>query len=257
MSRVYESLGYVEGASFQSEGDVLIGVIYIGLGEGRKPTVILLHGLPGLEKNFDIAYKLREMGWNVLISHYRGCWGSEGKYRFTGIPTDVKNAITYMKSKEFVDKEKIFLVGHSMGAWATIITAAQDKRVKGAVAISGGASSTEMPPTKISDRQSKHLDTLIAQRFLKGITLQEAIENSTRRSKELAPQDWVAKISPRPLLIIGGEQDATVSPDRVKALYEKAKQPKKLVIIKDADHVFTKKRKELVRTVTNWLKTQI
>ncbi|MDQ1280030.1 MAG: uncharacterized protein QG670_1292 [Thermoproteota archaeon] len=140
MSRIYESLGKIEGASFQSEGSTLIGVVYIGLGEGRKPSVVLLHGHPGLEKNTDIAYKLREMGWNVLMPHYRGCWGSEGKYSFTGIPSDVKNAITYLESKDFVDKEKIFLVGHSLGAWATVITTAQDKRIKGAVAIAGGTS---------------------------------------------------------------------------------------------------------------------
>lgn len=256
MSRLYESLGKIEGASFQSEGNVLIGVIYIGLGEGKKPTVILLHGHPGLEKNTDIAYKLREMGWNVLMPHYRGCWGSEGKYSFTGIPADVKNAITYMEQKDFVDNEKIFLVGHSLGAWATVITAAQDIRIKGAVAIAGGASSTDVPPTKISEQQKERFGTLIKQGFLKGITPQEAIEDSARRTKELAPQDWIAKISPRPLLLIGGEQDATVNPERVKALFEKAKQPKKLVLIKDADHVFTNKRRELVRTVTNWLKAQ-
>lgn len=73
MSKVYESLGSIEGASFRSEGESLIGVIYIGSGEGPKPTVLLLHGLPGLEKNVDIAYSLREMGWNVLLPHYRSC----------------------------------------------------------------------------------------------------------------------------------------------------------------------------------------
>lgn len=258
MSRVYESLGKIEGASFESEGVSLIGVIYVGLGEGKKPTVILLHGQPGLEKNTDIAYKLREMGWNVLMPHYRGCWGSEGKYRFTGIPTDVRNAITYIGLKDFVDKEKIFLVGHSLGAWATIITAAQDKRVKGAVAIAGGTSPTIFPQAKEAlEQQRERLDTLIKQKFLKDLTLQEAIEDSNIRMKRLAPQDWVAKISPRPLLIVGGEQDASVNPDRVKELFEKAKQPKKLVMIKGADHVFTSKRRELVRTVTKWLKAQL
>ena len=153
MSGVYESLGRIEGASFQSEGESLIGVTYIGLGEGNKPTVLLLHGLPGLEKNVDIAYALRNMGWNVLIPHYRGCWGSEGRYRFTGIPADVRNAITFVESKAYVDKEKIFLVGHSLGAWATVITAAQDKRVRGAVAIAGGAFQAETP-----DRRRDYLD---------------------------------------------------------------------------------------------------
>jgi hypothetical protein len=250
MSGVYESLGSIEGVSYLSEGELLIGVAYIGLGEGRKPTVFLLHGLPGLEKNVDIAYALREMGWNVLIPHYRGCWGSEGKYRFTSIPTDVKNAITCMLQRPYVDGENIFLVGHSLGAWAAIITSAQDKRVKGVVAIAGGATSSER-----SDRQRTYLHSLIRQGFLKNTTLQEALDDWERMAKELASQDWVEKISPRPFLIIGGEQDSTVAPDRVRAIFERAKEPKRLVIMEGADHVFTRKRKELVETVTSWLKT--
>jgi len=252
VSGVYESLGRIEGASFFSEGELLIGVTYIGLGEGKKPTVLLLHGLPGLEKNVDIAYALREMGWNVLIPHYRGCWGSGGKYRFTGIPADVKNAITFMESKPYVDKEKIFLVGHSLGAWATIITTAQDKRIKGAIAIAGGASQDEA-----SNRRREHLEALIRQGFLKQLTPEEALDDWARMGRELAPQDWAEKISPRPLLLIGGEQDATVTPERVRAVFDRAKEPKKLVMMKDADHVFTLKRRELVETVTDWLRAQI
>jgi pimeloyl-ACP methyl ester carboxylesterase len=251
MSRVFESLGSIEGAFFSSESESLIGTIYIGLGEGKKPTVILLHGLPGLEKNVDIAYALREMGWNVLLPHYRGCWGSEGRYRFSGIPIDVKNALTYMQSKPYVDKDRVFLVGHSMGAWASIITTAQDKRVRAAIAISGGAMTS-----MTSDRQKNYLGSLINQGFLKGISLEEALNDWARIGKELAPQDWVGEISPRPLLLIGGEKDAAVSPDSVKAVFEKAKEPKTIIIVNDADHVFTKKRKELVQVVTDWLRTQ-
>ena len=184
MSNVYESLGSIEGASFQSEGESLIGVTYIGVGHGRKPTVVLLHGLPGLEKNVDIAYALRKMGWNVLMPHYRGCWGSEGRYRFTGIPADVKNAVTLMESKPYVDAEKIFLVGHSLGAWAAIIATAQDRRVKGAVAIAGGAFREELP-----NQRRGYLESLIKQRFLKGLTLEEALEDWDMMRSELATQD--------------------------------------------------------------------
>lgn len=251
MSRRYEMLGGIEGTSIQSEGHLLIGTIYIGLGEGKRPTVLLLHGLPGFEKNADIAYALREMGWNVLIPHYRGCWGSEGPYRFTGIPTDVKNAITHMETKPYTDPKRIYLVGHSLGAWATIITTAQDPRVKGAVAIAGGATSAEVP-----DSIRTYLDNVIQQRFLKNITPQEAVEDWAKMGRQLAAQDWVAKISPRPLLMIGGELDATVTPDRVKAVFERAKEPKRLVMMEGADHVFTRKRRELVETVTAWLKAQ-
>jgi dipeptidyl aminopeptidase/acylaminoacyl peptidase len=245
-------LGGIEGTSFVSEGELCIATIYIGFGEGPRPTVLLLHGLPGFEKNVDIAYALREMGWNVMIPHYRGCWGSEGKYRFTGIPTDVKNAISLMETKPYVDKDKIFLVGHSLGAWATVVTTAQDNRVKGAVPIAGGIGSRE-----VTDRTRTYLTNLIEQKFLKRITLDEALEDTVKRGTELAPQDWIGKISPRPVFMIGGELDAAVSPDRIKALFDHAKDPKKMVIIKDADHVFTKKRRELVKTVTDWLKEQV
>ncbi len=245
-------LGGIEGTSFISEGELCIATIYIGFGEGPRPTVLLLHGLPGFEKNIDIAYELREIGWNVMIPHYRGCWGSEGKYRFTGIPTDVKNAISLMETKSYVDKDKIFLVGHSMGAWATIITTAQDKRVKGAVAIAGGSTSSEVP-----DRIKVYLDSVIKQKFLKGITVEEAIEDWVKMGQELAAQDWIGKISPRPLLLIGGSKDATVTPESVKEVYAKAKKPTELEIIEEADHVFTRHRKKLVKKVTGWLQSKI
>jgi pimeloyl-ACP methyl ester carboxylesterase len=254
MSRRYSILGNIEGTIIRSEGVDLLGTIYIGLGEGKRPTALLLHGLPGFEKNVDIAYGLRAMGWNVLLPHYRGCWGSEGNYRFTGVPTDVKNAITHMETKPYVDTEKIFLVGHSLGAWATIITTAQDPRVKGGVAIAGGLSPK---PTEAEARGNTHIKNLIEQKFLKNITFEEAVEDMIKRGKELASQDWIGKISPRPLLMIGGEQDEAATPERVKALYAYAKEPKKLVMIKDADHVFTKQRRKLVTTVTDWLREQV
>jgi len=254
MSRRYSRLGNIEGTIIKSEGVDLLGTIYIGVGEGKRPTALLLHGLPGFEKNVDIAYRLREMGWNVLIPHYKGCWGSDGNYRFTGIPTDVKNWITHIETKPYVNGEKIFLVGHSLGAWATIVTTAQDERVKGAVAISGGISNK---PTWAEAMGNSHVKNLIEQKFLKGITFEEAVEDMVVRGSELASQDWIGKISPRPLLMVGAELDEAATPDSVKALYEYAEEPKKLVMINDADHVFTKKRAELVNTVTDWLKEQV
>ena len=252
MSRRYEMLGGIEGTSFVSEGELCIATIYIGFGEGPRPTVLLLHGLPGFEKNVDIAYALREMGWNVMIPHYRGCWGSEGNYRFTGIPTDVKNAISLIETKPYVDTDKIYLVGHSMGAWATIITAAQDDRVKGAVAIAGGSTSIEVP-----DRIKVYLGNVIKQKFLKGVELEEAIEDWVKMGQELAAQDWVDKISPRPLLLIGGSKDATVTPERVKKVYSRAKKPTELEIVEGADHIFTWHRKILVEKVTSWLQSKL
>src|SRR3569833_2546426 len=65
-----------------SGGDLINGVLYTASGAGPHPTLLLLHGFPGNEQNLDLAQAVRRAGWNVLTLHYRGSWGSEGKFSF-------------------------------------------------------------------------------------------------------------------------------------------------------------------------------
>lgn len=44
----------------------LLSVLYTAEGDGVHPTVILLHGIPGCEQNFDLAQALRRVGFHVL-----------------------------------------------------------------------------------------------------------------------------------------------------------------------------------------------
>ena len=62
----------LDGVVFYSHGSKLLGGFYRAAGETPRPTVILLHGVPGVEKNLDLAYALRDAGWNCLYFHY-GC----------------------------------------------------------------------------------------------------------------------------------------------------------------------------------------
>ena len=91
------------GVTFDSDGHRLVGVLYLARGEEPKPTVLLLHGCPGLEKNLDLAVRLRDCGWNSLLFHYRGCWGSAGRYDLRTIPRDVTAAIDYLAGQPRVD----------------------------------------------------------------------------------------------------------------------------------------------------------
>lgn len=64
-------------------GDVKVnGVFFIAAGKGPHPTVILFHGLPGNEKNLDLAQAVRRAGWNVLTFNYRGSWGKSRILKF-------------------------------------------------------------------------------------------------------------------------------------------------------------------------------
>jgi predicted alpha/beta-fold hydrolase len=62
----------IEAPDVMSHGARLNAVFYIASGRGPHPTVLLMHGFPGNEKNLDLAYAIRRAGWNVLIPHYRG-----------------------------------------------------------------------------------------------------------------------------------------------------------------------------------------
>src|SRR4051812_12143147 len=80
-----------------SENALLQGIIYRANGGGKHPTLLLLHGFPGNERNLDLAQVVRAHGWNVIYFNYRGAWGSQGKFSFTNCVDDVVNAVAFCK----------------------------------------------------------------------------------------------------------------------------------------------------------------
>ncbi|MBN8841852.1 MAG: alpha/beta fold hydrolase [Sphingomonadales bacterium] len=123
-------------------GDVQInGVVYIPAGPGPHPTVVLCHGLPGNEKNLDLAQAMRRAGWTVITFNYRGSWGSPGQYRFAQNLEDADAVLAFARdpanaAKLRIDPKRLVIIGHSMGGWVTALTAAHDKDLLGAAMIS-------------------------------------------------------------------------------------------------------------------------
>jgi uncharacterized protein len=119
------------------------GVIYVAAGAGPHPVVVLCHGLPGNEKNLDLAQAIRRAGWTVVTFNYRGSWGSPGAYSFANDLADVDAVLAFVRDPENAaklgfDPKHVVLGGHSLGGWATALTAAHDKRLAGAFMISPG-----------------------------------------------------------------------------------------------------------------------
>ena len=55
---------------------ILVGTYYLADTDQPAPFALLLHGIPGSEKNHDLAQHLRADGWHVLVLHFSGTWGS-------------------------------------------------------------------------------------------------------------------------------------------------------------------------------------
>ena len=114
--------GFIELA-IPSGNSIMQGFIYKANGAQKHPTLLLLHGFPGNERNLDLAQVVRAHGWNVIYFNYRGSWGTPGQFSFKNCVADVVNVVDFCnkyKDSLEIDTSNIVLFGHSMGAWVCL-----------------------------------------------------------------------------------------------------------------------------------------
>ncbi len=74
--------------------------------------------MPGAEQNLDLAQAVRRLGWNVLTLHYRGSWGSPGRYSYVHLVEDGVAVVRFVQdpanaARYGVDPRRLVLAGHS------------------------------------------------------------------------------------------------------------------------------------------------
>ena len=117
----------------------LFSSLFTAGGDGPHPLIILLHGIPGNEKNQDFAHSFRRKGFHVLLFHYAGCWGSDGRYGLESDIDDACSALDHMLSNADgfgIDTNRIYAVGHSLGGFVCAHLAALRPEIKAAVLLS-------------------------------------------------------------------------------------------------------------------------
>jgi uncharacterized protein len=237
----------ITGITFDSDGHRLAGVAYLARGSHPKPTALLLHGCPGLEQNLDIAAALRDQGWNAVVFHYRGCWGSAGRYDLRTIVRDVRAAVDHLHAGGYpgVDPDRIAVMGHSLGGWAAVLAAAADQRLRAVItcAAPAGLGVLELPATELDREFTRFLATTPA----------EFASQRDEISTWPGPLDVVASISPRPLLVIHGSDDEWIRAEQSRLLYERAAEPRRYTEIEGANHAFAWHRAALREQISGWL----
>lgn len=243
--------------NFESHGDRLNGHAYLADGPGPHPTVVLLHGFPGNERNLDLAQDLRHDGFNVLFFHYRGAWGSEGTYSFTHVIEDVAAATDYLRANAEAlrtDPDKLILVGHSMGGFAALEAAARDETI---ACVAGIAPANMGPladaPAERTDGFAAYADTM---QMLAGLTGENAIAEVKANREAFDTRLLAPELSGKSVLIIGGDKDTSVPVDSVieplVAAYEAEPGIDLTAIILSGDHSFSWSRQELIDEVIDW-----
>jgi len=235
----------LDGVTFQSKGSKLLGGLYRAEGVGPRPTALLLHGLPGIEKNLDIAYSLRDTGWNCLYFHYRGSWGSGGAYSFAGRQDDLLAAINWLQQQPCVDANRLALVGHSAGGYLALMAGAIDLRFQAIVALCPLLSPIRAPfSLEIFDELADMLNGVT------GETLKSQYD-------ALPPVESVAEqLLNRSVLILTGGKDDFFPPNHYPPLMQVAPTIQ-WHEFPDGDHTLSLCRQETVRHTVKWLVTHM
>jgi LPXTG-motif cell wall-anchored protein len=109
----------------------------------RPPAVVLIHGFSGdREIMSTLARRITENGYAVLAIDVRGHGANRNEFSQdadgSALRRDVRRAVNFLRGYDMVDGSKIVVMGHSMGAGATLDYATHDPNLAGAVMISGG-----------------------------------------------------------------------------------------------------------------------
>ena len=239
----------------------LPGEIYFPETTGNPcPALCLCHGIPSGQPNASddkgypgLAERFCEAGFIALIFSLRGAGEAEGNLDMMGWTRDLKVAIDYLAGHREVDRSHICLLGSSAGAAVSVYVAANDPRISALV--------TFACPAEFGFLTDKQRAKVTIDRFRSiGVIRDAGFPPSPGEwvdgFSEIAPIKWIDKISPRPLLLIQGDKDDLVPVGHARKLFEKAQQPKELVIIPGAGHRL-RLEERAVRTALDWLKASI
>lgn len=257
--------------NFFSEGTRMEGDLFIPSdykSGDRRPTVVLCHGFTGVRSMIlpDYAKVFAAAGFVSLTFDYRGYGGSEGTRRRL-IPLeqidDIRNAISYVETLPEVDPERIGLWGTSFGGANAPYAASVDTRIKAAVGQVGFGDGerflldtrrfgdrTELLRKVTEDRRRRAvegtgdrlspLDALNSPQtnaFL-GDALKDIAPSrmdisweTVEKTLEYKPIEIIDRVAPRALLLIGARDDDLCKIEGYEKLYERAREPKKLVVL--------------------------
>ena len=250
--------------TIRSGGEDIFGLLYTAQGKGPRPTMLFLHGFPGNEKNLDLVQIFRRAGFNTMFFSYRGAWGSHGSFSFSNVLEDSLAAVDFLRSDEArtqyaVDGERIVLVGHSMGGFAAIKTAAARSFVKETISLSGwniGLDGKLLPEDGAVEERVRGLVGDAAPR-LAG-TSSEALLREIAEMKDVFDlRDSVRLFAGRSVLLVAASQDDAVPPETHHELllttFRATDGARAEGAMLDDDHSYSGSRVALAKTLFDYL----
>ena len=199
-------------------------------GSGSGPGVVVLHGWGSSASDLlPAAPELVAAGLSTLVLDARG-HGRSDEVDFMSMPRfaeDLEVAVAWLRRQPHVDAARVGVIGHSVGAGACLLAAANDPRIGAVVAISAMAHPAELirssrglrpAPPRLADRVLHTIERTIGHPF-----------------DSFAPVRTIARID-APTVIVHGTRDRTVPPRDAARLVDAAAARARLRLIPGAGH---------------------
>jgi hypothetical protein len=233
------------------------------------PAVVMGHSLHMVKEALEPSARyLVEAGFVVLAIDYRTIGSSEGQPRGQVFPDryveDVRNALTYLQSRPEVDSERLGLWGQGLAATVAVQVAAMDRRVK----CVAGQNPNMFNGWRAMERGRGHIGVLamlelverdLLRRYRTGRGLRlallgehpdphmvEYLESAEQAFRtfddeveveslahllQWAPEDFLTRMAPTPLLMVSSRQDVGHDLQEVLDAYARAHEPKRLELL--------------------------
>jgi uncharacterized protein len=237
-----------------THGVQINGIVYQASGAGPHPTIVICHGLPGDEKNLDLAQALRRAGWNAVTFNYRGSWGSPGDFRFSHTVEDAEAVLAYLRDpanakKLGIDTHRIVIAGHSMGGWVVVHVAAQDHGLYGAIIFSAADMNQigEMPRERLVAFTTENMHALA------GVTPESMADELSGLDKKSRFEDEAAGLAHTPLLALTAHEAIAPQTDALVAAIRAHDGNNVTEMHVDTDHGWSDHRIALESIIITWL----
>lgn len=205
------------------------------------PGVVIVHGAGSRKENHaDFARLATAGGWAALAFDLPGHGDSEPPMSGEAVE-DVIAMAQLLASQEGVDAARVAVRGSSLGGFLAIHAAAASREIAGVIAICPAGEDHLASGLRRGSLEMRVGDPVALEAWLLAQDIREAVE----------------RIVPRPLLLMHAEGDTQIPSDHSEELYERAGEPRKLVIAPGGAHTTVQHDPELQGMALRWLEREL
>ena len=205
------------------------------------PAVVIVHGAGSRKENHaDFARLATAGGWAALAFDLPGHGESEPPMSGAAL-SDVVAMTRLARSQEGIDAGRVAVRGSSLGGFLAITAAASSSEIAGVIAICPASQDHLADGLRRRSFEMRVDDPIALEAWLLAQDLIEA----------------VGSIGPRPLILMHAEGDTQIPSDHSEDLYQRAEEPRKLVITPGGAHQTVQHDQELQGAALRWLEREL